>query len=511
MNPLISLLFAPSLALAAPPPPDWGALGRESASLLSAYLATDTTNPPGNERRGADLLAAYLAADGITAEIIEGEPGRANLIARIESGNPGPALCLLSHIDVVPAEAASWPVGKGPLSGAIDSEGFVWGRGALDMKGMGALEVMTLRLLQRQQMPLRRDVVLIAVADEEVDNAGIRLLADHHWDKLGCGWVVNEGGIGVRDLFMEGQTVYPISVGEKGVVWMRITATGEPGHGSTPVPDRAPERLLTAASRLQAHESEVRFHPAVVDLLGAVGAQQGGLLGAILQKPGLATRAVRGRFMANPVTKAVVTDTLNITGFGGANEPNVVPGEVWMQVDSRILPGQTPEALMAEVKALLPEAWYRVDLISSHPAAVSPYADDPFYAALVRHAGQGRADVAVGPVISPGYTDSVYLRSKGVAAYGLVPFEVSAEELGTMHGNNERVSVANLERGLRVLYGAVVDFAGDPSAPPRLPKPRLDPWGMPIGPGSPEMPMAPAPTNPWGPAPAPAPVSPWGP
>jgi hypothetical protein len=92
-----------------------------------------------------------------------------------------------------------------------------------------------------------------------------------------------------------------------------------------------------------------------------------------------------------------------------------------------------------------------------------------------------------------------------------VPFEVSAEELGTMHGNNERVSVANLERGLRVLYGAVVDFAGDPSAPPRLPKPRLDPWGMPIGPGSPEMPMAPAPTNPWGPAPAPAPVSPWGP
>lgn len=452
-----ALALHPGLA-AATPAPDWPAAGQEVTALLQAYLRTDTTNPPGHETDGARFLAERLAAEGIESQILEGGPGRGNLIARVKGDGTLPPLCLLSHIDVVTAEPSSWPADKGPLSGVLDDQGYVWGRGALDMKGMGAIEAMTLILLQRSGARLKRDVVLLAVADEEVDNEGIRFIADQHWDKVGCSHVINEGGIGISDLFFPGQTVYPISVGEKGVLWARLIASGEPGHGSTPVPDRAPQRLMQAVAALEAREVEPTFHPALLETIAAAGVQKGGLTGFILQHPRLAKRVLRGRFMENPITRAAVTTTVNVTGFGGANEPNVVPGEVWANIDARVLPGQTPEQVLAELQALTPWPWVRYEVLSTHPAAVSQW-DDPLFRALVARSVEGRPDVVAGPVISVGYTDSVYLRPKGVTAYGFVPFEVSAEELGTMHGNNERVSTANLERGLRILYSAVADVS----------------------------------------------------
>jgi acetylornithine deacetylase/succinyl-diaminopimelate desuccinylase-like protein len=454
----LALVLAGPRARAAPAEPDWAAAGAETARLLSAYLQVDTTSPPGGELAGAQHLAAVLAADGIVAEIDEFAPGRANLVARLPARRPSGAgaVCLLSHIDVVTAVPARWD--HPPLSGHIDADGVVWGRGALDMKGMGAVELEVMLLLARRQVELDRDVVLLAVADEEVDNQGI-LRAISRWEQIGCTHAVNEGGVGIRDMFFEGQVVFPISVGEKGYVWGQVVAEGEPGHGSTPIPDRAPERLVRAWQALAAHDPAPRWDPALIQLLDAVGAQRGGLPGFILQRPALVRMVLRRKLMGNPLTRAVLTDTINVTGFSGAEMPNVVPAEVRANVDARILPGTTPEQHVAVINALLGDLdGVRFEVRSSTPGGASPVAD-PFYAALAAQLQLEGPQIAVGPAISPGFTDSIHLRRIGVHAYGLVPFILTEEELRTMHGDNERVSTENLERGVRVLYRALITLA----------------------------------------------------
>jgi acetylornithine deacetylase/succinyl-diaminopimelate desuccinylase-like protein len=440
--------------------PDWLAAGAETASLLQSYLRLDTTNPPGGETGGAELLGAFLEANGVATEIWEGTPGRANLVARVPGSGAAPPLCLLSHIDVATAEPERWPEGKGPLSGALDADGYLWGRGALDMKGMGALQVMTLVLLARQEVDLVRDVVLLAVADEEVNNLGIKEVVAR-WDEVGCSHVINEGGIGIKGLFFEDQTAFAISVGEKGVLWTRMIAEGPPGHGSVPRPDEAPGRLLTATEKITADRAaaKMNIHPAMYELLATAGAHQGGFSGFVLKRPFLVRLLVGPKLASDPLTRAATIDTLHITGLGGANQPNVVPSETWANIDSRLLPGTTPEAMLAHLKAVVDDPQIRFEVLSEEPAQVSEWRGDPVYDALVRHVLDGRPHAVAGPVISVGFTDSIYLRALGVRAYGIVPFEVTQEDVATMHGDGERVHVDQVTQGLQVLYSAVVEIA----------------------------------------------------
>lgn len=439
---------------------DWAKAGDEAVGVLQGYLRIDTVNPPGNETLGAEYLKAELAKDGLEAQVHEFAPGRGSLVARLKATAPSgeKPLCLLSHIDVVPAEAATWPGDTGPLSGAL-KDGMVWGRGALDMKGMGVIELLTLVQLKRLGVPLRRDVLLLAVADEEVDNQGMHLLVDTMWDQLDCGVVLNEGGIGLPGLLFEGQTVFPITVAEKGTLWLRLVAKGEAGHGSTPVPGRAPGKLLAAIEKLNAREPKASIHPALYELLARVGAQKGGLTGFILSHPALVDLFVTGKLMGTPPTRAALTNTCQVTGFDGkGSAPNVIPSEVAAIVDCRVRPDTKPETLLAELKTLLGDE-VTIEVIQNEPASESSW-DDPLFEALVRHLTAGRPDVVAGPAISPGFTDSNLARPKGAKAYGLVPFEVDRELLGTMHGKHERVPVAQVKRGLEVLFRAVLDAAG---------------------------------------------------
>ncbi len=459
-------------ALAAVP---WPIAADEAFDDLRAYLRTDTVNPPGNERRGAEVLAALLAKDGIDAAILElpDDPTRANLIARlpatVQSGEG--ALCLVSHIDVVTAEPARWPPGRGPLEGAVTTDdatgdAVLWGRGALDMKVLGLLETEVLRWLKRLKLPLRRDVVLLAVADEEVASKGMVDAIARHWDKLGCSHAINEGGLGLEGALVDGQVAFGISVAEKGVLWLRVKAVGEPGHGSTPVP-RAPQRLLEALDRIRAWQRPWRVHPALYQLLAEVGHEAGGATGFVLERPRLVDWLAIDRFLDEPAASALVTDTVNITGFAGAKAPNVVPSEVSAQLDLRLLPGTAPATLAAEVRALVAGIeGVSVEVIDQRPAAESPW-DDPVFNALAHHVeatarADGVARIAVGPVLSPGFTDSILLREKGVRAYGVVPVIVSRAEAATMHGDGERVSKRNVARGLKALLSAVVDVTAVP-------------------------------------------------
>jgi acetylornithine deacetylase/succinyl-diaminopimelate desuccinylase-like protein len=369
-------------------------------------------------------------------------------------------LCLLSHIDTATAEPERWPEGRGPWSGTIDADGVLWGRGALDMKGLGAVETLAFLWLHRLHVPLRRDVLLLATADEEVGGGGITELIAR-WDELRCTHVLNEGGLGVRDALFAGQTLFAASVAEKGVLWLRMVATGPAGHGSSPAPGRAPGRLVAALEKLAAQEPEPVLLPAVQVLLGEAGRQGGGQQGLVLSHPALVRMFAMKRLLAGGSTRGVVSDTCQVTGFGGGKEPNVVPSEVYAQLDCRLLPGHAPDALLAHLREIVGDPAVRFEVLQAAPASESPY-DDPFFSALVRRTLEGRPDAAMGPFLSPGTTDATRLRPLGVRAYGFEPFEVSAEEAATMHGHGERVHVATVRRALRVVLEAVLDVAAAP-------------------------------------------------
>jgi len=432
---------------------EWDEAGAEATEFLAGYLAVDSTNPPGNELAAADYLSQKLEAEGITWYIDEFEPGRANLIARLEGGDE-PPLCLMSHMDVVTAEADKWE--QGPLSGAI-VDGELWGRGALDMKSLGAIELMAMVWLKRLKVPLKRDIILLAVSDEEVDNKGAHRLAKT-WEDIGCSHLINEGGLGITDAIFEGQTIYGISTVEKGILWTRMSAEGEPGHGSTPMPDQSPDQLVDAVVALRKYKPKGRIPDELMTTLDAAGRNRGGFTGWVLTTPWATNLLVKPSLMGEGSTRALLTNTLNITGFDGALSPNVVPSTSTANVDCRLQPGTSPQDMLIELVRLTAKQDVRFDILAQDEARGSD-PDDAVYRALAKYAVEGRDDAIAGPILSPGFTDSLILRPLGVRAYGFAPFEISADMAATMHGHNERIPVDQIHAGLRILMSAVLEVS----------------------------------------------------
>ncbi|MCS7294597.1 MAG: M20/M25/M40 family metallo-hydrolase, partial [Dehalococcoidia bacterium] len=213
------------------PPIDWNAYFDEALDIFQRYLRIDTSNPPGNEWRAADFLEGILAAEGIPCERYDAGGGRVSLRAALPGdGSAGGPLLLLNHTDVVPVEREYWE--EDPFGGVI-RDGCIWGRGALDMKSLGVAELMAFLALKREGAPLRRELVFLAVADEEAGGLyGIEWLARHHPDAIRAQYVINEGGGGVTELFGVQRPVFNVAVAEKGPLWLRLVAEGTPGHGS---------------------------------------------------------------------------------------------------------------------------------------------------------------------------------------------------------------------------------------------------------------------------------------
>jgi len=435
--------------------PDWAALTDETVEVLSRTLQAPSVNPPGNETSAALVFAEVLDEAGIPWEIWESEPGRGNLIARLQGGD-APPLCLVSHLDVVPFEEESWPVPA--LSGRLE-DGIVHGRGALDMKGTAVVELMAMVELKRRGVELDRDIVLVAVADEEVDNKGIHTVIER-WDEIGCSHALNEGGIGVKDILFEGLHLWPVSVGEKGVLWVRVTAHGHPGHGSTPRPEEAPQILLEALDPLRQWDPELAWHPAMVELFRNVGETRSGVERFILTHPAVMRVALKKTVKSNPLTHAALIDTLHITGLEGANKPNVVPGTASALLDCRLQPGTDPDEFLAVIEALVDDDRVTFEVLSSQAAGVSEWHDDPLYDALGAAIRANDPQATLAPTLSPGFTDSIYLREIGVTAYGMMPFLVTEEELATMHGNAEYIRVEEVERGLKIMIATLEGYAG---------------------------------------------------
>lgn len=432
--------------------------GQEVVAWLQEMIRIDTRNPPGNEAALVDWLGATLAAEGVPWSRIDHAPGRSSFVARLEGSDDSGPFCLVSHLDTAPVERDRWSVD--PLAGEI-RDGHLWGRGALDMKGMLAVQLAAVVDLQRRGLPLRRDVVLLAVADEEAGSIGMQEVISRHWADIGCTEALNEGGLGLVDALFVGQTLHAVSVAERGVLWLELVATADAGHGSVDRPDEALDRLLGGVARVARLNHRPRMDPAIRELLRAAGRQHGGLAGAVLRSDVLVSLFVRPRLLADPALRAALTDSVHLTGIRAGEAPNVVPGSAVATFDGRLLPGTDPDALLARLQRATSGvdglAWR---VLQSVPARGNGWDSDTFRA-IVAAASASRSDVAVGPALSVGFTDSLWLRTLGVDAYGWVPFEVTPELAATMHGADERVPVEEVVRGAERMAALLAAVALD--------------------------------------------------
>jgi len=422
---------------------------------LSEYIQINTQNPPGNEIAGAKFIAAIFDQQGIAYEIAESAPGRGNIWARIKGGNK-PALILLNHMDVVPADLRYWSFD--PFSGEI-KDGYIYGRGALDMKGLGIVQLQAFLALHASGVKPNRDVVFVATADEEAGGAyGAGWLLENHPEIFkGAGFLLNEGGGGT---LLAQDTVFTVEVTQKVPLWLRLIAHGNPGHGSTPQTETSVTRILRAGDRLAGTEFPARVIPAVQAMFEGM---------APYQSPELAPRyadianAVKdAEFMnylqlTNPAHHALLRNTCSLTVLEGSNKINVVPTEAILELDCRLLPDQDPDQFIEELSLIINDPNVEIEkLMGFTPAVSSP--DNPLFKLIESVYESFYPGAWVIPGVATGFTDSHFFRDRGIVSYGFGPFVVPAEDRRGVHGNNERISVANMETGTQLMIDLLKRF-----------------------------------------------------
>ena len=439
---------------------EWNALGDEAAGLLSQYLRINTTNPPGNELVAARWLAAVLRREGIVAQVFEPAPGKANLYARLRGDGSARPLILLNHMDVVLASPEYWQVD--PFSGAVRG-GYIWGRGALDMKGEGIVQLMTLLILKRAGVPLKRDIIFLATSDEEIGaGVGAGWFAQHHADLIrGAEFLINEGGT-IRANERGGVDYYGVGTTEKSPFWLDMTARGTPGHGSRPTPDNPVHRLVRALDRIAEWRTPLVVTPAVERYFRDLASVQSDSLRRLwfadiraALRDSAAVRAITGDLTYN----ALLRNTISITGLKGSDKTNVIPPLATAVLDVRLLPGQEPAAFLVELERVVGDTAVTFRPQGPNwPATESPTDTELFRAidaaARARHPGA----LVTTPMLA-GFTDSHYFRRLGIASYGLGPFPLTVSDSRGVHGNDERLSLEALRFGVRFLYDIVTRVA----------------------------------------------------
>jgi len=440
---------------------------KEVTSLLSDLIRIDTTNPPGNETPAARFLAETLAKEGLKCEVIESSPRRGNVITRINGTSKKPSLMLLSHLDVVPAVEKEWSVH--PFSGLVKN-GFVWGRGALDMKSFVAIEVLVMKLLVRNRVKPKGDIIFAATADEERGgNAGVGWLIEKHPEKIKADYVINEGA--GESFPINGKHVFTIQTAEKGVNWLRIRAKGSPGHGSIPgVADNAVLRMAEVARKLGTYRPEIMLVSIVKQFLKGLAESKTApwnLLNRILENPSTADKvldemAKKEKTIAE-IFRAMLRTTIAPTIIHGGIKENIIPSECEGIFDCRILPGQTTDELLKEIKAVIADVdltKLSFEFIQSGEASESR-SDTPLYKTIEKTLKEFEPDCSVVPYMVTGGTDSKFLRDVGSICYGFHPLKTDMplnEFWKLVHGIDERISVQNLVFGVSVLYRVVEEF-----------------------------------------------------
>ncbi|MBF6568679.1 MAG: M20/M25/M40 family metallo-hydrolase [Candidatus Binataceae bacterium] len=414
----------------------WDACERQTLSWFRDLVRLDTTSPPGNERIAAEYLAGVYAANGIETVSLEAAPDRTNLIARIRGSRSSEApLMLASHTDVVPAEPQHWT--RDPF-GAEIAEGYVWGRGAIDMKSKCAMDLAIAVALVRAGIIPNRDLIVAATADEESGSRfGAQFLVERHPDLVRAGFVLNE--VGGFTMYMGGRRFYPIQVAEKGFVTVRLTVSAAPGHGSIPRPVTAITRLAELITRIANAQMRIRITRPVSQTFAALGLS---------------------RETAPPLFRPMLSNTATPTIVSAGYKDNVIPGEASVVIDGRTLPGEDVASFIAELRTIVgPEP--ALEVIKSAPPAESS-TDTPLYRLIAENIAAADPGAAAIPWMLPGATDSKFFARLGAVCYGFSPVKLGPmTPFGSLyHGNDERLPIDGFYWGLRLYAEVVLNFLG---------------------------------------------------
>lgn len=441
---------------------DWPRAERESVELFRALLRLDTTNPPGSETAAAELCARALGEDGLDARLLARDPARANVVSRLRGDGSLPPLLLNAHLDVVPAEAEKWR--RPPFAGELH-EGWIWGRGAVDMKHMAALSVMVLRLLAREGVRLRRDVIFCGSADEEAGSQhGALWLVEQHPEAVRAAFGLGEAG--GFFLHLGGQVFVPVQVAQKGVCWMTMRARGEPGHGSIPRPQSAIARLARAVDRLASTRLPPHATPPLRRFVAGLRAGVKGPLKAALpllasETTGPSLLRLAGDTGFARAFSALLSNTASPTVLRAGGKINVHPSVAECLVDGRTLPGQTRESFLREVRAVVGED---VELDVDPTAVQEPVvfsSETPLFEEIVRTVAELAPGAHVVPYLVSGFTDAYAFQKLGTVFYGFSPLKLPKDGppfAEMFHGHDERVPVDGFLWGLRALHRLVRGF-----------------------------------------------------
>lgn len=426
----IALLLAPALSGAQP---DWPQLEKAALETLQQYVRIQSVNPPADTRAAAEFLKNVLDRNGISVRLFPSGPnGQTNLLARL----PGrdrmkKPLLLMNHLDVVPVDRKAWKMD--PFA-ALTRDGFLWGRGALDMKSLGVQQLMTLVALRQSGVAPGRDIVMLSTADEETGGAyGIEWMIANRFQEIDAEWVLDEGGMGTSVTLAPGRLVFGVAVGEKQTVWIRLRATGTAAHGSQPIADNANITLLDAIRKAMVLEP-VKPNPIVAEMARRIGAS----------------------LADNPFTRAIRSNTVSLTtlqsGVGSPVKVNVIPSSAEATLDCRLLPGVNVQEFISNMKARINNPRVSVELLS-HPADSGiSNPNTPLFEAIRNALVKRHPGAAVTPMLVPFGTDSVNLRAKGIVAYGFSPMVLDPQTAASAHGDAERIPVGEFLSGLRIYY-----------------------------------------------------------
>jgi len=413
----------------------------EVTDLLSRLIRVDTTNPPGNETAAAELLREYLESNGVECELYARVPERANLVARIRGRGDGPSLLFLGHTDVVLADAGEWSVP--PFSGQVrDDE--VWGRGALDMKGQVAANAVAIASLAREGFEPSGDLILAATADEEVgENFGLSWLCSEHPDAVRCDYAINEGA-GDR-LVLGGSAFYVAATAEKLTAPFTIRVHGRSGHASMPgIADNALVKAARLIERIAAYRPEPQIQEEVAVFLRAV-------LGDLPAATDVVARAGAVDKTVAELVEPLLAPTFSPTMISASRKRNVIPALCEIEVDCRLLPGQSPAEIEAVVRGVLgDDVDYDITFLKAEGGTRSAL-DTPLWSALEAFVEETEPGARAVPMICAGFTDSHWLRDAfGAVAYGFFPLRTMPSEVAAtlIHSADERAAIDDIELGV---------------------------------------------------------------
>ncbi len=430
-------------------------LGNEAVKHLQDYIRIDTSNPPGNEAPAVEFLKGILEGEGVSCKTYEAQPGRMSLLARLPGDGSRKPLIFLSHIDVVPADPTGWE--QPPFSGALQ-DGYIWGRGTLDMKGLGIMQLVALLAAKRNGLKLAGDVVFLAVADEEEGGRlGARYVIENDPEAVAGGVCINEGGF-INTGLIEGTDLFTVGNAEKSAVWLRLTRDGVSGHGSVPTGQGALELMVKALARLLEHPRPVEIVPIMQDFAYKLSDYMDFL------KPYRDDRELEtlkklleeNNIMTIPPLAALLRDTFSLDVLHSGVKTNVIPDQAEAYLDCRILPGTDVDEFLRYIREKLDDPAIKVDLSKDVEVSDASPVENEYYPAIEEAINKVYPEVAVTPFMMPGVSDSRFFRQIGVDCYGVMPVRMGLGDTSRIHGVNERISVTDVKEGVRLMYELIL-------------------------------------------------------